>query len=297
MKKIVLLFITVQALFANSDYIELYNAYTNGAELVVQGRVIDQEDKKTKESKILSAFFNSEKKEVNVYLKIDKENFSLKSDNEGYFTFEVTSKVGIELNNTVVLHTDGNGSENEIVPFFPSTKKHIGVISDFDDTVVVSNVTNKGKLLYNSFFKNFKERELVKDISRRIKSRLKNNSALFFISGSPHQFSNSINNFLDYHHFPKRAILTKKIHGEKSDSLHASIAYKYAKIVKLIKMYPHVKWILYGDSGEKDEEIYWKVKQDYSEKIEAIYIRNVESEKVKKLHEELKKISAPKKER
>jgi len=286
MKKIILLFIAVQSLFANRDYIELYNAYTNGAKIVVQGRVIDQEDKKTKESKTFSAFFNSEKKEVNVYLEIEKEHFSLQSDNEGYFSFEVTSKVGVESNKTIVLCTDEAGSEHEVVPFFPTSKKHIGVISDFDDTVVVSDVTSKGKLLYNIFFKNFKERELVTEVSSMIKSELKKNSALFFISGSPHQFSNNINNFLDYHHFPKRAILTKKIHGKNSDYLYASIAYKYDKIVKLIKMYPQVKWVFFGDSGEKDAEIYWKVKQDYPEKVEAIYIRNVQSKKVLALKEE-----------
>ena len=269
------LLLIVEQLVAKDDFIELYNAYTNGTRLIIKGRVIDKEDKKTTKSKIYSAFFNDEKKEVNVYLEFNKEHFVVKSNNEAYFTFDVKPKHKLHKGQKILLKTNDETSLQTIEPFFPSLKEHIGVISDVDDTVVVSDVTHKAKLIYNTFFKNYKERKIVKEVEQKIKTILKNNklqeeTAMFFISGSPHQLNNNIKNFLDYHNFQKHAVLTKIIHGEGKDSLHASIAYKYDKIVRLLKMYPRIKWVLFGDSGEKDAEIYLKVLKNYPQRIKEI---------------------------
>ena len=277
---VLFLMMLVEQLMGVNNYIELYSAYTNGSRVVIEGRVIDTKDKKTKESKLYSAFFNDEKKGVTLYLNIHGEQFVIKSDNEAYFSFDIKPKNELKRGENIGLKTSEEGSLQKIKPFFPSSKEHIGVISDFDDTVLISDVTHKGKLLYNTFFKNYKERKLVVDVAQKIKNTLLKNKlqediALFFISGSPHQLNNSINNFLDYHTFQKRAVLTKKIHGAKKDSLHATVSYKYEKIVKLIKMYPHVKWVFFGDSGEKDSEIYQKVLTNYPKRVEKIYIRDV----------------------
>ena len=286
--------ILICTLLSADDFIEIYSAYTNGSRVVIEGRVIDKEDRKTKESKIHSAFFNDEKKKVAVYLEVKGERFVVKSDDEAYFSFDIDPKVKLKRGESITLQTDDKKSLQSLEPFFPSSQKHIGVISDFDDTVVVSDVTSKGKLIYNTFFKNYKEREIVTQVEKKIKKILKSNKlqddvALFFISGSPHQLNNNIKNFLEYHHFQKTAILTKKIHGEDKDSLHASIAYKYDKIVRLIEIYPQVKWVLFGDSGEKDAEIYLKVLKNYPKSVEDIYIRDVESKKVEKIRNDIKK--------
>ena len=285
---ILFLMILIEQVVAKDDYIELYSAYTNGSRVVIEGRVIDKKDKKSKESEIYSAFFNDEKKGATLYLKVNQERFAVKSDNEAYFSFDIHLKNRLKRGKTISLKTEEATSLQTFKPFFPSSKKHIGVISDFDDTVVVSDVTNKGKLLYNTFFKNYKKRKIVNEVAKKIESILLNNKlqeevALFFISGSPHQLNNNINNFLDYHNFQKRAVLTKKIHGKNRDSLHATLDYKYDKIIKLIKMYPNIKWVFFGDSGEKDAEIYLKVLNHYSKHVKKIYIRDVESKKIKKL--------------
>jgi len=275
------LILLMENIMAKSDFIELYSAYTNGSRLIINGRVIDIKDKKSKESKLYSAFFNNEKKGARVYLVVGQEHFSLKSDDEAYFRFDIRLKNRLKRGKSISLQSKDRGSLEKIYPFFPTLSQQIGVISDFDDTVIISDVTSKVKLLYNTFFKNYKERTLVFDVARNIKNILKNNHlnkdiALFFISGSPHQFNNNINNFLDYHAFQKRTVLTKKIHGQNSASLHATVSYKYDKIVRLIDMYPQVTWVLFGDSGEKDTQIYKKIRNEYPQKIRAVYIRDVE---------------------
>ena len=284
MKLLLLLSLLLSNLIA-TDYIDLYSAYTNGKRVIVQGRIVDIKDKKNKESKLIDSFFNDEKKEVPIQLNVNQLHFRDKSDSEGYFTFDIEVAQPLTNPSSISLQTKDKSSLQTVQLFQPNSQPHIGVISDFDDTIIVSNVTEKSKLLYNTFMKNYKERELVKEVKENILqlTQQQKNTALFFITGSPHQLQNAITTFLDYHHIPKRTLLTKKLHGSNSDDLLASVAYKYNKIVKLIEMYPHIKWVMFGDSGEKDPEIYLKVLKNYPNHVNAIYIRDVKTKKVNQL--------------
>ena len=138
------------------------------------------------------------------------------------------------------------------------------------------------KLISNTFFKNYKQRKAVPGMAERFGKILEKNpsrapSALFFLSGSPNQLSASIEKFLDYHHFPKHVLLTKKIHGKASVSLFEQFHYKAEKIGALIRMYPGMKWVLFGDNGENDKEVYTYIGKKYPEKIEGIFIRDIHS--------------------
>ena len=292
-KLIVLVLITFNiTLNANNDYIEIYWAYTNGTSISLNGRIIDIKDKKSTNSSVASAFFNDERKNTNISMIVNDKEYLNKSDNEGYFIFDINISSKYNRKDNILLTLNDKEYIQKIKLFYPSLKKHIGVISDFDDTAIVSNVTNKLKLMYNTFIKNYKQREVVNEVKNKIikiqkDNNLLNNSAVFFISGSPYQLTNTINNFLNLHNFPKRTILTKKIHGKNKDSLSATISYKYDKIVKLINMYPNVKWVLFGDSGEKDKQIYLKVLNNFPNNIKDIYIRDVVTKKVSKLKNEI----------
>jgi len=283
--KIVLFLSMVLSQVVASDFIEIYSAYTNSKRVVVEGRVIDIKDKKDESSKLIGAFFNDEKKNIEIFLNINQQKYSVKTDKEGYFLFDLKNLSSLSEKQVIKLETDDKSSLESIILFQPNSQAKIGVISDFDDTVIISNVTEKTKLLYDTFFKNYKERDVISSVEVLIKEtlRVNNSNVLFFITGSPSQLQNSIHLFLNFHNFPNRVVLTKKLHGSNKDSLFSSVAYKYEKIVNLIEMYPHIKWVFFGDSGEKDQEIYLKIRKNYPNKIEKIYIRSVKTKKVSKI--------------
>jgi len=161
-----------------------------------------------------------------------------------------------------------------------SGENKFGIISDFDDTVIVSNVNNKVKLLTNTFSKNYTQRELVKGIASTYKKELNsksliNDAPLFFVTGSPRQIQTSIEHFLDLHDFPDRIIISKKLNGDNSDPLFDQFSYKTAKIKELFIMFPHIKFLLVGDNGEKDPEVYHHLQQEFSEQVSGVWIRKV----------------------
>ena len=186
----------------------------------------------------------------------------------------------------IVLNIDGNKNLHETNATIIDTTPLVGIISDFDDTIIVSEVTNKISLGINTMFKNYKQRTLVPTMLERFKKILAQNpkgvpSTLFILSGSPQQLFKPIEQFLDYQHFPKRILILKKAHGENLDPLTDQFAYKTQKIERFIKLYPNMQWVMFGDSGEKDKQVYKAIKEKYPRKVLQYYIRNVDSGKIK----------------
>jgi phosphatidate phosphatase APP1 len=280
------------------DTIDLYHCYGNDSTLIVEGRVRDERTTKeiTKRDTIftnlrrkLGQIFNDERKDVPLILQVDKNRtFQTKTDDEGYFKFELTFEKGaLQPRHPIKLYLKKEPNiEATCRAYILSDQKQIGIISDFDDTVIISNVTNKIKLAYELLLKNYKQREAVQGMAKRYKEILADSpdKPLFFITGSPKQFNHAIHSFLDYHHFPKRTLITKKIHGDNAYSLFKQQHYKSEQIETLLKLYPQIEWILFGDSGEHDREIYLDIAAKYPDKIKAIYIRDVKSGQIEKVY-------------
>jgi phosphatidate phosphatase APP1 len=156
-----------------------------------------------------------------------------------------------------------------------------GVISDFDDTVVISEVNRFFRLLGHSLLRNPQQREPVPGMAdayaRLIGSNPQAGAApLFYLSASPRQLQASIQSFLDYNGFPRGVLITKRVtNDDTSDPLRDQVRYKTEKLVDIFERLPTVRFTLIGDDGEQDPEIYRALQQRYPERVAAIWIRRV----------------------
>ena len=66
-------------------------------------------------------------------------------------------------------------------------------------------------------------------------------------------------------------MLKKKTPNEKPQ--------KQKEILNLLKTYPDLPFILIGDSGEHDVDIYLEIAELFPDRIKAIYLRSVKHEK------------------
>jgi len=293
-KIVTILILFCGGLMASEVAIEVYNCYANSHQVVAEGRVLKRKKSGGVEAddgafenlkRKLSQFFNREKKDIFLSIDIADSKYQIQSDDEGYFEININVPSKIDNKSRVEIYlSDDNSTHTTCWPQVPASHG-IGVISDFDDTLIVSDVTNKVKLIDNTFMKNYKQRELITPTATQIKSILlkQKRSAFFVLSSSPDQINQSIHNFLDYHNMPPRSVITKKIQGDNSYSLLKQNSYKSEKIQKLIALYPEIKWTLFGDSGEQDREIYSKIAKEYPDNIESIYIRNINNGKLDKI--------------
>lgn len=231
------------------------------------------------------------------------------ADDEGYFEVEISD---FEIENVETLYhevtlellapTQKNGETSAnvgqvIVP--PPTAK-FGIISDLDDTVIATNVTNKLKMLLTVALNNEHTRVPFEGVSafyRALRKGLTDeNNPIFYVSSSPWNLYPFLTEFLKIHDIPRGALFLKDFgnHTIFNSSDHAT--HKTESIEKILDTYPHLPFVLIGDNGESDPQIYAEIVKKYPERIKNIYIRSIrkETENLEKLNELIAEVAKSK---
>lgn len=159
------------------------------------------------------------------------------------------------------------------------SRASFGVISDLDDTVVKSDVTNLLKMARLALLNNAHTRlpfEGVAAFYRALQRGAGEFNPIFYVSSSPWNLYDLLEDFLDVHGVPAGPLFLKDW-GPTTLKGHAK--HKLAVIRTLLQTYPELPFVLVGDSGERDPEIYHSVVLDNPGRVRAIYIRDVTTPK------------------
>jgi phosphatidate phosphatase APP1 len=158
-----------------------------------------------------------------------------------------------------------------------------GIISDIDDTFLVSHATNTLKKIRLMLFKNAHTRIPFKGVSAFYHALQKGSSGgdsnpIFYVSSSEWNLYDLILDFCLFHNIPVGSFLLRDsdisiLKFWKSGG--GSHDHKLDKIRLLMQFFPGLGFILIGDSGQKDPWIYAQIVQEYPDRIKVIYIRNV----------------------
>lgn len=142
------------------------------------------------------------------------------------------------------------------------------VISDFDDTIAVTQVVKTAKLFENAFLKDSDTQEAVPGMAA-FYGCLKAPGAPSFalVSGSPVQYAPRVTSFLTRNGFPPLGLYLRDV-GPGTLS-----GYKQPIIRRLMQQFPQ-QVVLVGDSGEHDPEVYSQIRQEFPGRVKAIFIRD-----------------------
>ena len=183
----------------------------------------------------------------------------------------------------------------------PPPRAHFGVISDIDDTVVHTDATNLVRMARTVFLGNARTRLPFPGVAAFYRALLwgpegKDLNPLFYVSSSPWNLYDLLSQFFHIEDIPLGPVLFLRDWGIKETEFlpirHKS--FKTEVIQKIMDFYPDLPFILIGDSGQEDPEIYYKMVQQYPGRIPAVYIRNVSqnlprADDIRKLAEEVVK--------
>ena len=149
------------------------------------------------------------------------------------------------------------------------------VISDIDDTIKISDVTDRAALLANTFLREFRAVPGMACLYRRWAEA---GAAFHYVSSSPWQLYPALSAFLDREGYPRGAVRLRqfRLKDESFFSLfQESDAYKSPEIAAIVGGYPGRRFVLVGDSGERDPEIYGEIARRFPDRIARILIRDV----------------------
>jgi phosphatidate phosphatase APP1 len=176
----------------------------------------------------------------------------------------------------------------------PSTAR-FGIISDIDDTVLTTHAQSLLKSAYMTFLHNSYSRLPFEGVAAFYQALQKGMSGaeenpVFYVSSSPWNLYDLLVNFLELNKIPKGPLFLKDYgftHKKLFTESHSS--HKPKQIRNILNAYPHLNFILIGDSGQHDPEIYATVIKEFPGRILAAYIRDVSIEErdlqVKKIAE------------
>ena len=163
----------------------------------------------------------------------------------------------------------------------------LSVVTDIDDTIRVTLVPgDKDQVLRNTLCEDFKAAD---GMAEKYRSEWPD-ASYHYVSGGPWQLYRALQEFLvdgaggfpagSFHmtYHPKnflsedtREILIESIVG----SLGNTFNHKVKEISSLMERFPQRRFILVGDSGEVDPEVYRHIMEKFPGRVEAVWIRDV----------------------
>ncbi len=178
--------------------------------------------------------------------------------------------------------TEAKGTLPVLVPL-PATE--FCVISDVDDTVLQTEATSFIKMLRTTLLGNAYTRLPFEGVAAFYKAlALGNNptptNPVFYVSSSPWNLYDLLQDFFHIEGLPSGPLFLRDFGIDREKFITGGHrAHKREAIDELLATHPGLPFLLIGDSGQEDPEIYASVVEDHPGRVQAIYIRDVTTEK------------------
>ena len=284
----------------DDDYNEVicYRGFAGPTRMWVYGRVIEKReigastDGDSTLRNLLNTYRRADSDPVamaEVEVSCGSAHVTMKADDEGFFggwidadapaTSDEWTKYTARVVSPVIADAAPVQADGEALLISPKTK--FGVISDIDDTVIQSRVSNFIQAARTVMLGNARTRLPFPGVAAFYRA-LRDGAAgdeknpIFYVSSSPWNIFDVISEFMDLQHIPKGPLLLRDWDinlGALSSSRHFEHKEKFIR--DMLDLYPALPFILIGDSSQKDPEIYRQIVKEFPNRILAIYIRDV----------------------
>jgi phosphatidate phosphatase APP1 len=277
-----------------------YRTYGTARRLYIKGRVLEDKriasagDKDTILNNLLNMYKRFESDEVpEARLKVclTDEEHEVTTNKEGYFVLDLNPKTPVI--NEKLWHPIPLLLLSAPIPFeadlrihaevmIPPPDAEYGIISDIDDTIVKTTATNLLAMSRITFLNNARTRLPFAGVAEFYKSLQlgrngKRNNPFFYVSSSPWNLYDLLKDFLDLNNIPAGPLLLRDFGLEdKKGEGGGHMGHKFKEITQILEAYPHLNFVLVGDSGQEDPVIYREVVKQFPGRILAIYIRDVQ---------------------
>ena len=237
-------------------------------------------------------FTFSEDPNQKVYQLTDRDGNSLRTDRNGnirgslrihadslsHLIDDASGDVKLTLNASARRYS-GNGRVNFMKP------EGLSVVSDIDDTVKETELPAGSQIVVrNTFFIEYSAAEGMAEMYSNW-----SDASFHYVTGSPWQLYRSLSGFLfsDYAGFPEGTFHMKNARKnvttisswrdlvEFVTNENLTFEQKLGQIDQLFKHFPDREFILVGDSGERDPDIYRAIMNKYPDQIREVFIRDV----------------------
>nr|MCW2728350.1 phosphatase [Aeromicrobium sp.] len=266
--------------------IEPYGGHGGPAGVVVRGRVLDNpEPSRAADGEGVGAavrrsmqnFMTRELPGVPLKVELGGAVVETVSDDDGYFLVRMPASGPLGspwVSGTVSLAGGYRGltaaHATPVQVRVPGPAARVGIISDIDDTVIKTGVQRAGQMVLQTLAGSELTREAFPGAAELYRDLVADVNPVFYVSSSPWNLHAFLSAFLDHHDFPRGPLLLRDLLGTAEGREQ-----KHGRIREILDLHPDLPFVLIGDSGEKDPEIYADIVRSHPGRILAVYIREV----------------------
>ncbi|QQB47395.1 DUF2183 domain-containing protein [Corynebacterium glucuronolyticum] len=158
-----------------------------------------------------------------------------------------------------------------------SDETEVGLISDIDDTIMVTNLPRSLQAAYVSWVQYTNARKPVPGMGDFYQHVLGNHphAPVFYLSTGAWNTYEMLETFLTLHKLPVGPMLLTDWGPTPTGLFRSGQEHKKVQLRNLMLEFPQIRWILVGDDGQHDPLIYGEAMVDHPERVAGVAIREL----------------------
>lgn len=177
---------------------------------------------------------------------------------------------------TLTLTTE-HGDSADAPVFIVDPNETFGVISDIDDTVLNTAMPRPAVAAWNSFVADQHARMSTPGMPVLLDhlSRKHPQAPVIYLSTGAWNVAPALSRFFARHLYPIGPMLLTDWGPTHDRWFRSGMQHKRHELRRLIREFPHIRWLLFGDDGQHDEKIYREFSSRHPDHIAAVAIRQL----------------------
>lgn len=162
-----------------------------------------------------------------------------------------------------------------------SSTQRFGIISDIDDTILTTNLPRPAVAFWNTFVRSEAERTPVAGMATMYREFIEDHQTgdaevpVIYVSTGAWNTAPHLTRFIRRHGFPEGPLLLTDWGPQNTGWFRSGPEHKRAQLRRIARELPHVRWILVGDTGQKDPVLYREFAESHPELVRAIALRQL----------------------
>jgi len=231
------------------------------------------------------------------------------TDSDGYFNFRYRPTAPERPWHEVTLDLIAPAPDDPVAArataqiLLPPDDAAFAVVSDLDDTVVKTGATNKLSYARAVLLNNAESRTPMPGVGALYRAFRGGPDGdgwnpFFYLSSSPWNLFGQFRGFLRHRDIPEGPIFLKDFGIDEDKFIKSGHrSHKLDYLRTLLDTYPHLDFVLVGDSGQADADVYARAVRERPGRIRAIYIRDVTDDagdrRVQRIADEVERLGVP----
>lgn len=277
-----------------------YRGYGTPQRFFIRGRVLEDrgiaaaDEDDTVWDNLVSMWRRARSLEIpnaRVLVRYDGSEQEVTADAEGFFEARIEPQASqpldglwqaVELELAAPLRSGAEPVKATGFVLVPPASAEFGVISDVDDTVLQTDAAHVLRMARATFLGNARIRLAFQGVAAFYRALHGGSTGhalnpMFYVSSSPWNLYDLLSDFFNLQAIPIGPVLFLRDWGLSDQGFlpTRNRVYKLGYIKEIMETFKDLAFILIGDSGQEDPEIYTEIVSLFPNRIKAVYIRNV----------------------